>query len=286
MAGAAERAGDVPGAIAAVEAARTRLPASPLLARRLSDLYAAAGRWDDALSVEHELVDSLSPAAAAAETDTVCGLRYEAAMADPDRAQGLRRLLALGREHPAFVPAWVAAGDRLRESGRPFRARRAYEHGARARPATVLLERLAALDVEAKRPERTERRLARLRARHPHDAALLATLVRRQLERGALDDAEAALATGPDVPALAALRATCAARRGRADEAVALFERAVAELDGPGGARCTACRSRVDAWSARCPACGRWDVIETSGALMPSPSGNPAVDRCVGEGPG
>src|SRR5258706_548709 len=83
--------------------------------------------------------------AAAAEAATLRGLRFEAAVADRDVARSLRRLLGLAREHPGFVAAWVAAGDQLRARGRTIRARRVYERGARARPAAVLLERMAAL---------------------------------------------------------------------------------------------------------------------------------------------
>jgi len=300
LAGAAEQSGDVAGAIAAIEDARTRRPNSPFLARRLCALYAAAGRWEDALALQADLVGSIpSLDQAAAETERRCGYRFEAAAADANDARGRRRLLALAREHPGFVAAWVTAGDRLRERGQPVRARRVYERGARARPAAVLLERVAALDDAAGHPERTVRTLERLRRQHPHDAGVVAALARRHLRANALERAEAALASwatdGPIVPALEALRGECERRRGRSEQAVAHLARAAAEHLEPRVFRCRACRHAGPDWRARCGRCGRWDTLEPASDthdgepsvdLMSSPSRTVAENHCVTETPG
>jgi tetratricopeptide (TPR) repeat protein len=295
--GAAEQSGDLAGAIAAVEEARVRAPESPFLARKLGALYAAAGRWDDALAVEGELVGRLHAPGAAAEAETVRGLRLEAAAADPDPAQAVRRLLAITTEHPGFTAGWVTAGDRLRAAGDPAQARRVYEAGAQARPAAVLLDRLAALDAAESRPDHTLRTLRRLRRQHASDAGVLVALAATLLRLDALDDAEAALASwpgdGPVVPALEALRGECARRRGRFEEATAHFARAVDA--GRSGHRCGACGHAHDGWAARCASCGRWDTVDgdaaptdaiASGDLMPSPSRNTVAKHCVTEAPG
>jgi predicted Zn-dependent protease len=296
LAGASERSGHVEGAIAAVEQARARLPGSPLLARRLAALYAVAGRWDDALALEAEVVRSLGPSAV--ESARLRGLRFEAAAADPDPARALGRLLALTREHPGFVAAWVTAGDRLQAAGRTVRARHTYERGARVRPATVLLERLAALDAGSGRPARTTRTLEHLRRLHPGDPSVLSALVRRHLHGDALDAAEAALAHwSPDavVPALEALRGECCRRRGQFEQAAVHLARAAAAHVDAAVFRCRPCGASAPAWAPRCAACGRWDTIATeseaspldpSGGLMPSPSRSMVADRCVTESPG
>src|SRR6185436_5800075 len=300
LAGASEQSGDVAGAIAAVEDARTRLPASPLLARRLCTLYAAAGRWDEALELQAQLIGTIrSPDGAAAEIARSCGFRFEAAAADPDATRGLRRLLALAREHPGFVAAWVTAGDRLRAGGRLVRARRVYERGARGRPAAVLLERLAALDADAQRPERTTRTLERLRRHHPRDAGLAAALVRHHLQASALDRAEAVLSSwpgdAPAAPTLEALRGECSRRRGQSEQAAEHLARAAAEYLDPRTFHCRVCRHPGPAWSARCTNCGRWDTmastadahdVEASGDLIRSPRRTTAADHCVTETPG
>jgi len=294
LAGASEWSGDLPGAIAAVEEARRGQPKRPLLARRLRALYVAAGRWEDALALESDLLlDLRSPAALADETAVFCGLRYEAAMADPDQDRGLRRLLALVREHPSFVPAWVAAGDRLRAAGRLFRARHAYERGARIRPAAPLLDRLVAVHTEAGRPDRARSALRRLHARHPDDTALTAHLVRIDLRDGALDDAEALLAALPTdaaAPAtIEALRGEVCRRKGQAEQALVHFARAAAEHLAPTGTqRCRACGQVATVWAARCARCGRWNTLDedSSADLMPVPSRSAAGDHCVEDAPG
>ena len=300
LAGAAEQSGDLGGAIAAVEDARARRPDSPLLARRLGALYAAAGRWDDALALQSEIVGSMrSSEGAAAETARLCGLRFEAAAADPDPAHGLRRMLALAREHPGFAAAWVAAGDRLRDRGQTVRARRVYERGARARPAAVLLERMAALDAAGGQPERTVRTLERLRRQHPQDPGLVAALARHHLAANGLDRAEAVLASwpagAPTIPALEALRGECERRRGNVDAAAGLLARAAAEYLQPSIFRCGACSESAPEWRSRCPRCGAWDTFvpvadagngTASVDLMPSPSRNPPENHCVTETPG
>jgi predicted Zn-dependent protease len=299
LAGASEQSGDLAGAIAAVENARTRLPASPLLRRRLCALYATAGRWDDALALQTELVRSLGGAAAAAEAPTSCGIRFEAAMADPEPSHALRRLLALAREHPGFVTAWVTAGDRLRDRGRRIRARRVYERGARVRPAAVLLARIAELDDAEGHPERTTRTLHRLCRLHPHDAGCLAALVRQHLREDALDAAEAALASWPDqtsaTPTLEALRGECFRRREQVEQAVVHLARAVETQLAPHGYRCRTCGEPAANWRPRCPRCGRWDTVageseahdaDSSASLMSSPRRSTAADHCLTESPG
>ena len=170
---------------------------------------------------------SLGAAAAAAEAPTLCGIRFEAPAADPEPARGLRRMLALAREHPGFVTAWVVAGDRLRAAGRRLRARRAYEHGARVRPATVLLARLADLDAAEGHPERTVRTLRRLRRTHPHDpnvvAALAAATTCARMRSTPPKLCSQAGPTAVPVPALEALSAKCHRRREHAEQAVVHF---------------------------------------------------------------
>jgi tetratricopeptide (TPR) repeat protein len=298
LAGAAERSGDVAGAIAAVEEARRRTPRSPLLARRLVSLYATAGRWEDALALETEaLLELRSPAALADEAALLSGLRYEAALADPDRPRGLRRLAALTREHPEFVPAWVALGDRLRETGRLFRARRAYERGARVRPAAILLDRLAAIHAESGRPDRARSAVARVCARHPDDQEGLVYLAGAYLRDGALADAEAILARWPpdreSPPAIEALRGELCRRSGASEEALLHFARAAAEHLAPARAqRCRACGAGATSWAARCVRCGRWDTIgpvddvrgdAPSASLISPGSGSTDPNHCADE---
>jgi lipopolysaccharide biosynthesis regulator YciM len=211
----------------------------------------------------------------------------------------VRRLLRVAAEHPAFVPAWVVAGDRLRAAGETARARTVYGRGARVRPASVLLERLEAVDVAERRPERTVRTLDRLQRLHPRDAGVLAALVRQHLRANALEAAEAALDRWPAdaaaCPRLDALRGECARRRGRLEQAVVHLARAAEVRAAAPRYRCRACGAPAATWAGRCAGCGRWDVVDADPAsldgipsdlLMSAPSRSTVENRCVTDSPG
>src|SRR5207245_11272343 len=93
LAEAAERTGDLRAAADALERARAVHPESPRLARRLRDVHAAAGRWSEALVVQGEILLRIHDAASLArEERALRGLRYQAALAEPElrRAGRLR----------------------------------------------------------------------------------------------------------------------------------------------------------------------------------------------------
>jgi thioredoxin-like negative regulator of GroEL len=259
LARAAEELGHRAAAIDALERAYRAAPGSPRLAARLRDQYVAEARWSDAAALQAELLLQIrTPARLAAERATLVGLRYEAALADPDPLRSARRLRALTREVPDFIPAWVSAGDRYADAGRAAAARRTWMRGLRRRPAAVLLDRIEAHDAAAGQANRTTRLLRGLLRRHPGDAALARRLARHQLGRGDLDAAAAVL---DDLPAPShALRADLARARGDMQAAAEGYARALGS--GPELPwRCTRCRAAAAAWQARCDACQRWDTL-------------------------
>lgn len=266
LADVAERAGDLRGAADALERARKVQPASPRLARRLRDVYAAAERWADAMALQGEiLLHVRDPDVLRAEERVLRGLRYEAALVEGEPRHAVRLLIALTREDPSFVPAWVSAGELLERAGRRMAARRAWERGARRQPATVLLERIESLNAADGRPERTARFLRRLRRRHPEDGPLLLFLARHLVLRGALDEASEVLGALP--PALAGeplvhgLWGEIHRRRGNHQLAADTFVRA---FGGDFGTlapfSCRVCRRSAERWSGYCRGCRRWDT--------------------------
>jgi tetratricopeptide (TPR) repeat protein len=270
LAEACERGGDLTAAAAALERARTLEPESPRLARRLRDLYAAGGRWADALALQGEIMLRVRDAGVlAAERDVARGLRYEAALAEPDHRRAARLLAALAREEPRFVPAWVAAGDRFAAAGRRLAARRTWERGARATGSAILLDRLERLYTSEGRPERAARVLRRLVGRTPAASVARLMLARHLLGEGALDEAEAVLQGLPaevvDHPLVLALRADAQRRRGNHTVAAETYAQAAGTGLGLDGAyRCEACREVTDAWTGRCPDCGRWGTMRAA----------------------
>src|SRR5439155_625886 len=77
LAEACERGGDLRAAAEALERARLTQPESRRLGRRLLDLYAAAGRWPEALSIQAQLLLRVrQPAALAREQQMMPGPRF------------------------------------------------------------------------------------------------------------------------------------------------------------------------------------------------------------------
>lgn len=263
---AAEATGDLAGATIAVERALEARPGSPRLARRLRDLYASQRRWAEATEQQREILLGIrDPAAREAEERVLRGLRYEAAMAEPDDRRAARQLGRLAREEPGFTPAWMSAGERWIAAGRPPAARRAWVHGARHHPSAVLLQRLEDHFAANGNGERLTAIYRGLRRSHPDDVTLGLLFVRHLLAVGELDEAARTLETLPaSTPPLhvAALRGAILRRRGEDGPAASTLVEAL----GPGlgltsGLRCTACGRDADAWVARCPACGAWDTV-------------------------
>jgi tetratricopeptide (TPR) repeat protein len=275
LADIAERAGDQRAAAEALERARSLQPASPRLARRLRDVYAASERWPEAMTLQGEIllhvrdVDVLRT-----EEQVLRGLRYQAALAETDPKAAVRLLVALTREDPSFVPAFVSAGDFLERNGRRMAARRAWERGARRRPATVLLERLERLNASEGRPERTARLLRRLRRRHPDDGPLFLFLARHLILRGALDEATEVLSALPAPvagdPLAHALWGELHRRRGEHHIAADTFVRAYGtDLAVVTPFRCRVCRRATDRWAGYCRECRHWG---TYGSRMELPT--------------
>jgi tetratricopeptide (TPR) repeat protein len=266
-ASAAEGTGDLAGATIAVERALEARPGSPRLHRRLRDLYAAQQRWADAIAQQQEVLDGIrAEDARDAEVRALRGLRYEAAMAEPDDRRAARQLLRLAKEAPAFTPAWMSAGERWVAAGRPPSARRAWVRGARHHPSAALLVRLEDHYGSNGNGDRMTEIERGHRRSHPDDVTLGLMFVRHLLSIGEIDEAARtldALPTTAPRPLVSALRGALLRRRGDDGPAAGAF----AEALGPGlgltsNLRCTACSRDVAEWMARCPACREWNTIE------------------------
>ena len=283
LADACERGGDLRAAAEALERARLTQPESARLARRLRDVYAAAGRWPEALSIQAQLLLRVrQPAALAREQQMMRGLRYQAAFAESDPRRAARLLVALAREDPRFVPAWVSAGDLLARAGRTLTARRVWERGARHRPAAVLLERIERANAAERRPERTARVYRRLLRRHPGAVSLPLLFARFLVLHDRFEEAGEVLRALPDPAAgnsfAHLLWGELHRRQGHHDQASAAFAQAAGlQLAGGSSFRCAACLQLAPAWQGYCPGCRRWDTLRTDAELAAEAASRPAA---------
>jgi tetratricopeptide (TPR) repeat protein len=285
LAEAAEQTGNLREAAEALERARLGHPTSPRLRRRLRDVYARAGRWPEALALQSEALLAMRRTSDLAQEEEVLrGIRYQAALAEQDPRRAARLLAALARESPRFVPAWVSAGDRLVEAGRPVAARRMWERGARHQPAAVLLERLERLDSSGRKGERTTRLYRRLRRRHPDAGVVSVLLARHLILQGMLDEAAEVLSAVPAPlsghPLIHTLWGELHRRRGNFNLAADTFARALApDLDVTAPFRCDRCRRPAEVWQAYCEGCSRWGTfrarVERAGDVQERPETKP-----------
>src|SRR2546429_1819596 len=190
------------------------------------------------------------------------GLRYEAALGEPEPRRSARLLIALAREDPTFVPAWVSAGDALARAGRTLAARRVWERGARYRPAAVLLERIERANTDERHPERTARVYRRLLRRHPRARSLPLLFARFLVLQQRFEEAGEVLRALPE-PAAGNSFAHLVwgelhRRQGQHDQASAAFaQAAVRQVSGASSFRCAACLQPTEAWEGPSPACPR-----------------------------
>jgi predicted Zn-dependent protease len=276
LATAAVATRDFRTATGALERARRADPENPGIARRLRDAYVAEGRWTDALALQGDILLHLqSPAALATEERALRFLRYQVALQEPDARLAARALMAIARENPTFVGAWVAAGDRWEQAGRLFTARRAWERGARRRPALVLLDRIERHNATARHPERTARFLRRLQRRHPDALVVPLALARHLVAEGRFDAATEVLGALPEAqaarPEALRLWGELYRRQGDTQRAADAFARAAGTDLGLGAPyRCASCRRSTERWEAYCPSCRQWDTMRAATEWSPS----------------
>ncbi len=206
--------------------------------------------------------------ALAAERATLRGLRYQAALGEPDARRAARQLVALLREDRTFLPARVSAGDALVRAGRPVVARRTWLRGARLRPAAVLLERIETLDAGRQRPDRTTKVFRRLLHRDPGNPTLRLLFARHLIARERLDEAAAVLRAVAEPAASAAvtqaLWGELYRRQGQHDQASAAFANATGASFDAAAFRCDGCGRATAMWEGYCSTCRRWDTARAA----------------------
>ena len=288
----AERGGDVAGAITTLEQLRPSLGSTPRLARRLRDLYVTAERFDDALAVQSDLLlDLRRGPALAIEERVLVGLRYVLACRDPEPGRAARRLSALVRQAPDFVPAAVAAGDRWQTIGRTFFARRIWERSVLRLPAQPLLDRLEDLHIAANRGDQTARLYQRLRAAHPTHPLVWLRSLRHAVTAGNVDAAAEILQHLPTaiatLPAVELFGTLLRHPPGTSADGWDVVRVTAQRLSATLPHACTACQAGSPTWLDRCDRCGTWGSIDLRttaaaavvGTVTPaSPSEIEAVD--------
>lgn len=264
---ALRRRGETGEAIRMLETLRVRFPHAPRVLISLRELYREAERWKEAADVQAEYVATLPAAARGGEPARLVELRYQAAATLADPADRAAALDAVVKQDRAFVPALVALGDALVESGRLDEAMKLWEKAVRVHPRLVFIERLLQHERSAREHERILALLGKHWSEIEGDAARL-ILARSAMAGGAFDTAERELRAIGRQDAPTVQRAWAELHHQRGDHAAAwtAVSRAADQL-GAGAAdhHCASCGRPSETWVGFCGGCGRWDTYRAEG---------------------
>jgi tetratricopeptide (TPR) repeat protein len=268
----ARRAGRRDDARRSFRRALERRKHEPTALRGLRDLAIEGGAWREALEFAERAASISNGAQREADTQALAGVHYQLGRVELDGGRAaaavghLRSALKVDRE---FVPAAVALGDALEQTGDHREAIKTWERAADARPALPLLARLERVYREEGRPSRMIALYRAAAERLSDDVSIAVGLGRVYLELEMLDEAadqfERVEMKAPDHPVVHAYLGAVFERRGEMREACEEYRRALRLADAfTWPQRCTACAATVPAWRDRCPHCGRFNTLRSS----------------------
>jgi lipopolysaccharide biosynthesis regulator YciM len=243
----------------------------PSALRGLRDLAVETGAWRDALEFAERLMAAPTGSTREADAQALAAVHYQLGRADLDEG---RASAALGHFRGAlkterdFVPAAVALGDALEQTGDHREAIKAWERAADVRPALPVLARLERAYREEGRPSRMIALYRTATERAPNDLGVAVGLGRVYFELEMLDEAadqfERIEMRAPNHPAVHAYLGAVFERRGQTREACDEYRRALRLAEAfHWPQRCATCGGSVAAWRDRCPHCGRWNTLRS-----------------------
>ena len=249
-----------------------RWPAHRGALQELRDLAVEARQWDEAISVQQQLMALAPPADRAAEAAWLAVEYYELGRLELARGEASRAIghfKAALRADVSFTPAVVALGDAHEAAGDAREAVRTWERAVESQPSLPLLARLERAYREQARPSRMIALYRTASERAPDDLALAAALGRVYFELEMLDEAadqfEKLEVRAPDLPVVHAFLGAVFERRGQTRDAFDEYRRALRlghAFDWPH--HCRVCGTRAAMWQDRCPQCHRWNTLRPS----------------------
>jgi tetratricopeptide (TPR) repeat protein len=268
-----------------IEAALGDDPRNQALLVRLRDLRVATGDWAGAAEAQDRLLKTpMDGLDSRTEATRLTGMRYEAAVALGEEGRAVeaeRALTELTRESPDFAPAHMALGGLLFKDRGAKEALAAYQDGyehTRDESFLPAIENLLIVHLED--PQAAVDYFTRLVDRDPKSLRLRYWLGRIHYRLEMIDDALAVLTRVEQAvtsfPELSALLGRIHLRRGATAEAMD----ALGEGSPPVAYACAQCAASAEAWTARCPSCGRWGTVGPRLRVTPrepSTAGEPAL---------
>ena len=237
--------------------------------RSLRDLQVKQGLWKEALDLQKRVLKASQGNKRLPEEQTKqLYLRYEVARQGLEESKGqskadLKELRDLIKATPDFVPARVTLGDALRSQGKTEEASQTWLEGYKALGKSVFLARLEDLYMKAEDPTTLLSIYRSVSAERSEDLMFRLffgkVCLRLEMVDEALEQLRAIENAGVDTPQLRLLLGEANRRRGRMDESISEYQKALG-LDPQLrlGFVCESCQNPSTDWLSRCPKCGNW----------------------------
>ena len=233
----------------------------------IRDIRIRRGEMVPAYDIQKKIVKFKGKAATSGDQEMFAALRYEKAIRRMENGKtddAERRLRELIKDHPGFVPSYVALAEHLRSRGNVDEATEILLRGYRATRNSVFFIKLEDLGVETERPHAVIARYSELLRDTPADfdanLFLGKFFLRLEMNDEALEQLLKAEQLEPDRESINILLAEALRRRGRYESACQHYQRAFGYKRRyliP--FRCTGCGQNTIKWTARCPSCGIWN---------------------------
>jgi len=257
LAKAARAAGDTAAAVSALERALAVYPRSARLLTTLRDALMDTGVWERAAEIQERVVQ-LKPNDET-ERNRLWGARYEAAsrMAPAERMAALK---AITVAQPDFAPAALERARTAALTGDGRRGVRILEKAIRQRPRGALFDELEKVCSDDN--TRVVKAYSKSVEGFPRLDGLRARAARYLVQIGRSQEADALLRDARSEDTQGVLSAA----RG-------MLMEAQSQLGGGGAGsrrsgielnlwRCEACKTPAERWTARCPRCGAWGLVD------------------------
>jgi lipopolysaccharide biosynthesis regulator YciM len=244
---------------------------------RLRDHYVSKKEWKAAVNIQETLLQIPGYSRKDEGRRFLASFLYEAgsqAIGAGQTEEGIHLLQNAIRNKGDFVPAHVALGDAFRQAGDAKKALGEWRAGYERAPALVFLNRMISMMNNGVSDKDVVQTLRKTSRKHPSDDRIRLALAEAHLHAGRASDALEEL-----TKLSATVRGTLPARTlgARAYLELSNVDGARSELSPPSGNeesvlgdfrekpgfRCSACEEVLESWTARCPACGRWETVDT-----------------------
>jgi len=240
------------------------------LKRLLRDTYMEAKDWEEASSIQKEIVKALKKDDASSEELISARIKHELAKGLIEGKRGdeaVRKFSELNKKYKTYAPPYVNLGKHYFIEGNREMAVATWKKGYSATKNLIFIFLMEDFYLKEEAPQEIIEVYKGLIIEEPGNALLHLFLGKLYLRLEMRDDAierfEKAQELGLESPYLSRLLGEAAYRSGNFEEAAKRFKEAMGQKRSiliP--FVCTSCGNESNDWHGTCPECGEWDKLQ------------------------